>query len=366
MFLCTVLFELGPINLSFNELFSAETADTWGCICAFIGIALKYDCSPGIDSRQNYLAALGMVLWDQLSCLWSSQGFKKKLLSYKEIRTESNPSDKLGGRIKETIDPGDMCLINQLQPQVHCLRSTVGLPQCEVGWRTPLTEDSVRYNSGSLIVGSHGSGILLPLYISVWKSLNYGYEEGLWLISQLKNDCRGPDLDIQQCLWLVLLDRQLNFDLLVLLLSLSTNLRLWLSGLDTVLPMTLHKDLRRLSSCSFFQTTHSATSMVYTLWSHKTHPDCSLLTALNMSFWAPLFQCGNFCGSLQQAFHVSPCASHAVSLPMLTRAQKQIMPLLSGCFFSIFLVTKATVLPMIYSSSQSPALASHSFSLLPH
>lgn len=69
MFLCTVLFELGPINLSFNELFSAETADTWGCIRAFIGIALKYDRSPGIDSRQNYLAALGMVLWDQLSCL---------------------------------------------------------------------------------------------------------------------------------------------------------------------------------------------------------------------------------------------------------------------------------------------------------
>lgn len=239
MFLCTVLFELGPINLSFNELFSAETADTWGCICAFIGIALKYDRSPGIDSRQNYLAALGMVLWDQLSCLWSSQGFKKKkkLLSYKEIRTESNPSDKLGGRIKETIDPGDMCLINQLQPQVHCLRSTVGLPQCEVGWRTPLTEDSVRYNSGSLVVGSHGSGILLPLYISVWKSLNYGYEEGLWLISQLKNDCRGPDLDIQQCLWLVLLDRQLKFDLLVLLLNLSTKsdslaLRTWYCSSD--------------------------------------------------------------------------------------------------------------------------------------
>lgn len=125
--------------------------------------------------------------------------------------------------------------------------------------------------------------------------------------------------------------------------------------------MTLNKDLRSLSSCSFSQTTHSATSMVYTLWSHKIHPDCSLLTALNMSFWAPLFQRGNFCGSLQQAFHVSPCASHAVNLLMLTRAQKQIMPLLSGCFFSIFLVTKATVLPMIYSSSQSPALASRSF-----
>lgn len=87
MFLCTVLFKLGPINLSFNELFSAETADTWGYICAFIGIALKYDHFPGIDSKQNNLAALSMVLWDQLSCLWSSQGFKKN---------PSNPSDKLG------------------------------------------------------------------------------------------------------------------------------------------------------------------------------------------------------------------------------------------------------------------------------
>lgn len=49
--------------------------------------------------------------------------------------------------------------------------------------------------------------------------------------------------------------------------------------------MTLNKDLRWLSSSSFSQTTHSATSMVSTFWSHKTHPDCSLLTALNMSFW---------------------------------------------------------------------------------
>lgn len=31
---------------------------------AFIGIALKYDHSPGIISKQNYLAALSMVLWD--------------------------------------------------------------------------------------------------------------------------------------------------------------------------------------------------------------------------------------------------------------------------------------------------------------
>lgn len=123
-----------------------------------------------------------------------------------------------------------MYLINQLQPQVHCLRSMVGLPQCEAGCRTPLTEHFVRYNSGSLVVGSHRSGILLPLYIAVWKSLSYGYEERL--MSQLKNDCRSPDLGIQQCLWLDLLDRQLKLDLLVLLPNLSTKsdslvLRTW-------------------------------------------------------------------------------------------------------------------------------------------
>lgn len=79
----------------------------------------------------------------------------------------------------ETIDLGDMCLINQFQPQMHCLSSMVGLPQNEVGHRSPSAEDSVKYNAGRLVIDPHGSGILLPLYITVWKCLSYGCEEGL-------------------------------------------------------------------------------------------------------------------------------------------------------------------------------------------
>ena len=51
MFLYTVLFKLGPINLSFTGLFSAEIMLTHGdAYVAFIGKVLKYDHSAGINS----------------------------------------------------------------------------------------------------------------------------------------------------------------------------------------------------------------------------------------------------------------------------------------------------------------------------
>lgn len=59
-----------------------------------------------------------------------------------------------------------MCLINQFQPQVLALSSTVGLPQREVGHRAPMTEDSVKNDAGSLVIDPHGCGMLLPLYIT--------------------------------------------------------------------------------------------------------------------------------------------------------------------------------------------------------
>ena len=51
MFLYTVLFKLGPINLSFTEMLSAEIMPTHGdAYVTFIGKVLKYDRSTGINS----------------------------------------------------------------------------------------------------------------------------------------------------------------------------------------------------------------------------------------------------------------------------------------------------------------------------
>lgn len=51
MFLYTVLFKLGPINLSFTEMFSAEIMLTHGnAYVTFIEKVLKYDHSAGINS----------------------------------------------------------------------------------------------------------------------------------------------------------------------------------------------------------------------------------------------------------------------------------------------------------------------------
>ena len=51
MFLYTVLFKLGPINLSFTEMLSAEIMLTHGdAYVTFIGKVLKYDRSTGINS----------------------------------------------------------------------------------------------------------------------------------------------------------------------------------------------------------------------------------------------------------------------------------------------------------------------------
>lgn len=51
MFLYTVLFKLGPINLSFIGMFSAEIMLTHAdAYVTFIGKVLKYDHSAGINS----------------------------------------------------------------------------------------------------------------------------------------------------------------------------------------------------------------------------------------------------------------------------------------------------------------------------